>query len=95
MGSRGNAVMDKLNSGIGGARKRVAALVEISRWTWVVNMAVLIVAAVYGYYALVALAAFTGVLSLVAAAIARRVSLYLGEAEDLISSEVLGPGRAA
>ena len=81
--------MNRLETEIGGARKRAAALVEISRWIWIVNLAVMVVAIVYGYHALAALAAFTGLLSLIATAIARRVSLYLGEAESIISSQVV------
>lgn len=82
--------MNRLETEIGGARKRAAILVEISRWIWVVNLAVMVVAIMYGYYALAALAAFTGLLSLIATAIARRVSLYLSEAESIISSQVMG-----
>jgi hypothetical protein len=69
--------MDELTSEIRDARKRVAALIEITRWLWVVNAIVMAVGIYYANYEIAALAGFTWVLSLIAAGIARRASLYL------------------
>ena len=63
---------------IADARKRIDALVEISRWIWLVNLAAMIVGLIYGRYHLAGLAAFTGVLAIVAAASGRRASEFLG-----------------
>ena len=69
--------MNELDLTIRDARRRLAALVEIVRWLWIVNAAVMILGLVFGNYQVAALAGFTWVLAVVAAAIARRTSAYL------------------
>lgn len=76
--------MDTLDSGIDNARKRVAAFTEIARWIWCINALVMLIGAYYNRYELAALAGFTWILSLVAAAIGRRVVEYLSTVENSI-----------
>ena len=78
--------MDELRTDLGVAANRLAALVEITRWLWIVNAAVTVIAIVYERYDIVGIAAFTWLMSLVAAAIAKRAEIYLGRAEHLIGS---------
>ena len=69
--------MNELDLTIRDARRKLAALVEIVRWLWVVNAAVMVIGLVYASYQVAALAGFTWVLAVVAAAMARRASAYL------------------
>ena len=69
--------MDKEASRISDARKRVTALVAMARWIWVVNSLVGLVSVAYGRYDVAALAGFTWVLSLFAAALGHRAAEYL------------------
>ncbi len=78
--------MEKLDFEIEDALSRLTALVEITRWVWAVNLAALIVALIYGSYQVAVLAAFTGLLTLVGAAIGRRASRYLNSAHDTVES---------
>ena len=78
--------MEELRTDLGVAARRLAALIEITRWLWIVNAAVTIIAIIYERYDIVAIAAFTWVLSLVAAAIAKRDEIYVDRAEHLIKS---------
>jgi hypothetical protein len=78
--------MEKLASEVTDARKRVAALVEITRWLWVINAIVMVVGIYYSSYQVAALAGFTLVVSLIAAAVARRASSYLRAAVRTIRS---------
>jgi hypothetical protein len=78
--------MDELRTDLGVAAKRLAALIEITRWLWIINAAVTIIAIIYERYDIVGIAAFTWVLSLIAAAIAKRAEIYVDRAEHLIQS---------
>ncbi len=78
--------MDELTTEIRDARKTITALVEITRWLWVVNAVVMVIGICYADYRIAALAGFTWVLSLVAAGIARRASFYLKAAVRTIRS---------
>lgn len=78
--------MEELRTDLGVAAKRLAALIEITRWLWIINAAVTIIAVVYERYDIVGIAAFTWLLSLVAAAIAKRAEIYVDRAEHLIQS---------
>ena len=78
--------MEELRTDLGVAARRLAALVEINRWLWIINAAVTIIAIIYERYDIVGIAAFTWVLSLVAAAIAKRAEIYVDRAEHLIQS---------
>lgn len=60
------------------ARRKLASLVEIVRWIWVVNAAVMLVGSYYGRFDLAALAGFTWLMALVSAGIARRLIGRLG-----------------
>lgn len=78
--------MEKVGSFIDDARKRVMALVIIARWIWVINSLVAITSIAYHRYDIAALAAFTWVLSLVAAAFGGRATKCLVTAENTIES---------
>lgn len=76
--------MEKLYSEIINIRKRVTAVAEIARWLWCINAVVVVVAIIYLQYELAALAGFTCVLSIVAAAIARRAALYVDKVDHTV-----------
>jgi hypothetical protein len=78
--------MNELDLIIRDARRRLVALVEIVRWLWIVNAAVMVLGLVYGSYQIAALAGFTWILSVVAAAIARRTVAYLRAATHTMRS---------
>jgi hypothetical protein len=72
--------MDELSDEIRGARRKLLALVQITRSLWVANAVVLLAAVVYSRVEVAVLAGFTLVLALVGAAMARGASGYLREA---------------
>lgn len=74
--------MEKVSNSISDARRRVSALVLIARWIWVVNSVVAITSITMHRFDVAALAAFTWVLSLLAAAFGHRADAYLGTAEQ-------------
>ena len=78
--------MEKVDVFIDDARKRVTALVTITRWIWVVNSLVALMSIVFQRYDIAALAGFTWVLSLVAAAFGHRAAECLVTAERTIRS---------
>lgn len=78
--------MNELDLSIRDARKRLAALVEIVRWLWIVNAAVMLLGLAFANYQVAALAGFTWVLAVVAAAIARRTATYLRAAARTMRS---------
>jgi hypothetical protein len=67
--------MDELTNEIRDARRKIGALVEIVRWLWVINAAVMVIGIVYSNYEVALLAGFTSALALVASAIARRAAI--------------------
>lgn len=73
--------MEKVGNTISNARQKVTALILIARWIWVVNSVVAITSIIYHRYDITALAAFTWVLSLLAAAFGQRAEKYLGTVE--------------
>jgi hypothetical protein len=73
--------MEKVSISISDARRRVNVLVVMARWIWVVNSLVMVAGMWYQRYDVAALAGFTWVLSLFAAALGHRAVEYLGMAE--------------
>jgi hypothetical protein len=73
------AITGNTNASLREARAKLAALIEIARWVWVVNAAVTLVGAYYGRYDIAALAGFTWMFTLVATAIGKRVYVSLRE----------------
>ena len=69
--------MENISSNISDARKLVTVLAVMTRWIWVVNSLVLIAGVAYERYDVTALAAFTWVFSLLAAALGHRAAAYL------------------
>lgn len=83
---RGGIGMEKVGSFIGDARRRIVALVVISRWLWIVNSLVAITGIAYHRYDVALLAGFTWLLSLVATAVGMRATKYLMTAERTMNS---------
>jgi hypothetical protein len=75
--------MEAINStGRGGlreARRRLASLIEISRWVWVINAVVTMIGLYYGRYDIAALAGFTWALVMMATGMGHRVAINLRE----------------
>ncbi len=69
--------MDKYEAGVGEALRRVTAFTETVRWVWVVNMIAMIAGLARGRYGLAALAGFSWILALTAAAAGRRAMRHL------------------
>ena len=69
--------MDKHEAGIQEALRRVTAFTETVRWVWVVNMIAMIAGLARGRYGLAALAGFSWILALTAAAAGRRAMRHL------------------
>ena len=76
--------MEKFGNNISDARRRVTTLAIMARWIWVVNSVVGLVSITYHRFDIAALAAFTWVLSLVAAALGHSAANYLGSVERTI-----------
>jgi len=77
--------MEKVGNSISDARRRVNALVTMARWIWVVNSLVMIAGVAHHRYDVAAVAGFTWVLSLLAAALGHRA------AEHLVNMERTSP----
>ena len=73
--------MEKVSTNISDARRRINVLVAMARWIWIVNSLVMIAGMWYQRYDIAALAGFTWVLSLFAAAFGHRAVEYLGAEE--------------
>ena len=73
--------MEKVSTRISDARRRVAALVAMARWIWIVNSLVAIAGIANRRYDIAALAGFTWVLSLLASAFGHRAAEYLANVE--------------
>ena len=69
--------MDKYEAGVEEALRRVKTFTDMVRWVWVVNMVAMIAGLARGRYRLAALAAFSWILALTAAAAGRRAMKYL------------------
>lgn len=78
--------MEELDLEIRDARTRVRALIEITRWIWLINVIVMVIGLVYSRFDVAGLAAFTWVMALLAAATGRRIARYLGDAHRTIHS---------
>ena len=73
--------MEKVGANISGARRNVNVLLTTARWIWVVNSLVMIAGVWYQRYDVAAVAGFTWILSLFAAAFGHRAVEYLGAEE--------------
>jgi hypothetical protein len=71
------AIGSDTNPNLRDAQRKLASLIEISRWVWVVNAVVTLIGVYYGRYDIAALAGFTWVLMLAATAIGRKVAAAL------------------
>lgn len=71
-------MIEQLGIDIDRARNRIETLVSVWRFTWCVNVIVVFVGFYYQRYDIAALAGSTCVLSLIAAAISRRIGKLLG-----------------
>jgi hypothetical protein len=78
--------VEKVDSRIADARKKVTSLVMVARWIWIVNSVVGLVGVAYGRYDVAALAAFTWVLSLLVAAFGHAAAEHLVKVERIIHS---------
>ncbi len=78
--------MDQQDAYIVDALHRIVAVTEIARWLWLVNLAVMIVGIWTRRYELAVLGGFTWLLSLVAAAIAKKVAVHLTIARESLRS---------
>lgn len=83
-------MMQKLEIDIDRVNERMDALAAVWRFVWCINVVVIFVGFHYHRYDITALAGFTCVLSLIATAISRRISKYLGiESQQDNVSEML------
>lgn len=86
--------MQQLYSGLKAARGRVKLLAEVMRWVWVTNSVVMVVAIMEKRWELAAVAGVTWVMTIVAAAVAKRVDIYLNQVERLARENCVEQGEA-
>ena len=81
-------MIEQLNIDIERVRERVEALISVWRFIWCINVIVVFIGFYYHRYDIAALSGSTCMLSLIAAAISRRIGKYLGMEDQLQQSPV-------
>lgn len=76
--------MKQLHNGLKAARGRVRLLAEVMRWVWLTNAVVMTVGIIERRWELAAVAGVTWVMTLVAAAVAKRIDTYLNQVERIV-----------
>lgn len=86
--------MQQLYSGLKAARGRVKLAAEVMRWVWVTNAVVMIVGILENRWELAAVAGVTWVMTLVAAAVAKRIGIYLNQVEPMVRENCIDDSAA-